>query len=186
MERNHTFVHDIPDHCIGCAEKQVAQSHGAHQRPLIIQHITDINGLTVHSHLADPVYGLRHRLVFLQIHILHRHDTAGRILRITHQMVDGFPRVRTGIGDQAFNHIGGHFLHQLLSVIRHHIVDDAPCILVGQRGDDRLLLVDLQIRKNVRRLILGQNAEYLDHFLLLHLLQIIGDIGIVQFFYNLS
>ena len=94
-------------------------------------------------------------------------------------MINCLSRVRAGIGNQTLYHIGRHLLHQLLGVIGHHVINDAARILIRQGCDNGLLLVDLQIGKNVRRLILWQNAKNLYDFLLFHLLQIIRDIRIV-------
>ncbi len=147
-------MHHLPDHGIRIAEEQIPETHGTDQRPLIVQHITDIDRLTVQSDPADPLDGLRHRVVLLQIHILHRHDAARRVLRVPHQVIDGLPRLGIRVGDQPFYNIGRHLLHQFLGVVTHHVIDDVGRILVGKRRDDILLKLQFQTGKNIRRDIL--------------------------------
>ena len=101
-------------------------------------------------------------------------------------MVDCLPGIRAGIRDQPFHDIGRHLLHQFLGVIGHHVVYDIAGILVRQGSNDELLEFDLQIRKNIRCHILGQYPEYLHDLFLIHMLQIVREIRVIQFLHQLS
>ena len=179
VHRHHIFVHDLPDDLIGLTQQQVAQSHRAQKFTLSVQHIADIDGLTVQSHRADSVNSPLHRQALLQIHILHRHDAACGVLRIAQQMVNIPTGLRAGVLQQALHHIGRHLLQQVHRIVGHQIVNDIGSLPVRQGGDDGLLSVHLQIGKDIRRQILGQDPKSLDHALLRQFLHVRGNIRVV-------
>ena len=123
-------MHDVTDDLVTVHEQQITQGHGSHQSSLGIQHIADIDGLTVKSHLADPLDGLIHRQILLQVYILDRHDASGGIFGITQQMIDVSAYLRACVGQKFFDNVGRHLFQQVSRIVCHQVVDDVRCFLI--------------------------------------------------------
>ena len=154
-------MHHLTDNSIRWRDQQITECYRSNQCTLGIQNITDIDGLTVHTYLSDPVNGILYCHIFLQIHILHSHDTASRIFRIAKKMIDISPRICTGICQKLLDYIGRHLFQKVCRIIRHQIINDVGGFLVGQTGDDHLLMIHFQIRKHICCHALWQYTEYL-------------------------
>ena len=179
-------MHNVADHRIAGTDQQIAQGYRAHQFALGVQHIADIDGFAVHPDLPDPGNGLLHRHIFFQIHIFHRHNASGGILRILKQVVNISSCLGICIGKKLFHYIGRHFLQQIRSIIRHQVVDDACRILFRQAGNDKLLALHLHIRKHICRQILGKNPQNFKHVPLVKLLHDRGNIRPIHLRYFLA
>ena len=91
-------------------------------------------------------------------------------------MVDVRPGVGPCVLQDLLDHVGRHFLQKVRGVVGHQVVDDAGRFTVGQRLNDILLVIQLQVRKYIRCHILGQKAEHLEGILILHLVHNGSDI----------
>ena len=136
-------MHDVTDDLVTVHEQQITQGHGSHQSSLRIQHIADIDGLTVEAYLTDPLDGLIHRQILLQVYIFDRHDTSGGIFRIAQQMIDISAHIGACVGQKLFDNVGRHLLQQIGRIVRHQVVDDVRCFLIRQGRDDLLLIVHI-------------------------------------------
>ena len=66
-------------------------------------------------------------------------------------MVNVRPRVRPRVRKNFLYDVGRHFLQKVSRVVGHQIIDNARGLLVGQRTDNILLIIDLELRENIRR-----------------------------------
>jgi len=123
-------MHDVTDDLVTVHEQQITQGHGSHQSSLGIQHIADIDGLTVEAYLTDPLDGLIHRQILLQVYILDRHDASGGIFGITQQMIDVSAYLRACVGQKFFDNVGRHLFQQVSRIVCHQVVDDVRCFLI--------------------------------------------------------
>ena len=57
-------MHELADDFLSFAEQKITESHCSHQLPLGIQHITDVDSLTVQPYLTKMLNGLIDRHIF--------------------------------------------------------------------------------------------------------------------------
>ena len=169
VDTDDVLIHHFPDDRIGIENDQIAQGHGSDQDSLLVHNITDINRLGIQSDLADAVNRIADGHVLFEVDILDRHDTSCRILRIPQQMVDILSGLRLRVLEDLLDDVGRHLLQKVRSIVRHQVIDDAGCFLIGQRLDDVLLHFDLKVCEYVRRNPLGQDPEYSQGLLIFHL-----------------
>ena len=125
----------------------------------MVGHIAGINLLGLLAALPDPVNGLEHGHVLMEVQKLRRHNAAGGILWVFEELIDELSGVGLGIFQHTLDHHCRHFLQHIYRIIHKQILDDGAQLLVGDGGDDVLLGFRLQLRKNVACLVLGQGPE---------------------------
>ena len=125
----------------------------------MVGHIAGINLLGLLAALPDPVNGLEHGHVLMEVQKLRRHNAAGGILRVFEKLIDERSGLRLGIFQHALDHHGRHFLQHIYRIVHEQILDDGAQLLVGDGGDDVLLGLRLQLGKYVAGLILGQGPK---------------------------
>ncbi len=151
-------------------DQKISQGHRPDQNPLLVQDIANVDRLRIQTDAADALDGIRHCHVLLQIHILDRHDRACGILRVTQQVIDVRPGIRTRVGQDLLHDVCRHLLQKIRGIVRHQIVDHAGCLFVRKGLDNVLLIINVQIRKNIRRHILRQDAEDFEGILILQII----------------
>ena len=96
-------------------------------------------------------------------------------------MIDVCARFGLGVRKYSLYYICRHFFQQVSRIVSHHVIDDVGCFLIGQGGDNVLLVIDLQVREDVCCHVLGKNTEDPQGILILHLVHDRGNIGCIHF-----
>ena len=81
------------------------------------------------------------------------------------------------MGEDFTNHIGRHFFQQIRGIVCHQVINDIGRFFIRKRGNDILLIIYLEISKNVRCHIFWQNAEHFQGVLILHFVHNGGEIS---------
>ena len=83
-------------------------------------------------------------------------------------MVDVVSRLRTCIGEDLLDDVCRHLLEQVRGIVCLQVVDDVRCFLIGEGRNDVLLIVDLELGKDISRHALREDPEHLQGILVLH------------------
>ena len=144
--------------------------------PPVVDDVADVDGLLVRSRPADALQGVLHRHVGLQIHKLRGHDASGGVLGVFQDLVDALAHFRVTVAQDALHHPGGHLLHDIRRVVQVELVQDLLQLRVGEAVNQKLLVIAVQLHENLRRQLLGQQAEHHRHLLV----QILAEGGDVR------
>ena len=158
----------------------IAERYRSDQPSLCIQHIADVDCLTVQPHLTDMLNRLIHRQIFLQGDILHRHDASGGILRVPEKVIDCLSGVGLRVCQYFIHNVRGHLFQKIHGIIRHQIIDYIRRFLIGKGINNHLLAVHLKVGKNIRRQILRENPVNLQQTLLIQLFHQCRNVRVVQ------
>ena len=180
MDRHQVGGHQVLAPGFGIRQNQ--RTHGDHALDFMgaARNVAGVDGLLIHTDAADMLDGLPGGPGPLQLHKLRGHDRAGRILRILENLVDHFPGIRIGLGENPRNHVGGHFLHQLHGVVHIQLLHHGFQLRIRKTADEDFLLLRLHLHKGLRRQFLGQQTEYQRQRLLGQRPEGAGDIRRVQ------
>ena len=58
-----------------------------------------------------------------------------------------------------FDHVGGHFLHDVNGIVQIQLVQHFLQLRVGKAADQQLLLIAFQLHEHLCCLLLGQQTE---------------------------
>ena len=125
---------------------------------------------------ADALQCVLHGHIGLQIHELRGHNAAGGVLGVFQDLVDALAHLRVAVAQDALHHPGGHLLHDVGGVVQIQLVQNLFQLRVGKAANQKLLVVAVQLHEDLRRQLLGQQAE--DHWHLL--VQILAEGGDVR------
>ena len=145
---------------------------------VVVHYVADVDGLLVRPGAADVLQGVLHGEVRPQVHELRGHDGAGGVLRVFQNFVDALARLRVRVLQDALDHIRRHLLHDVHGVIQIQLVQHFLQLRVGEALDQQLLLVAVQLHEDLRRLLLGQQAE--EQWQGLLVIQIVRQLGDVR------
>ena len=177
MNRDDILCHDVADLSIPLAQKHLTDCDNTQQFLGGVRHITGVEILTVLAIRTDPADRLHDRHVRAQPDILSRHDRSGAVLRIFQQSVDVLAVFRSDLAQHPAHNIGRHLLQHVNSVIRVHLRQDILDFLIGKIIQEFLLLLRLHLAEGIGGLILGQNPEQDDPFLIRELRQDLRDVN---------
>ena len=100
-------------------------------------------------------------------------------------MVDEAPGLGSGGAHHALDHVGGQLFHDVHRVVHIQFLNDPGQLLVGDGVDDALLLRSLQVGKDLRRRLLGQQAEHHGHAVIVDLGEEFRHVELVHFLQTL-
>ena len=129
----------------------------------LVNDIAEVDGLLVGAGAADALEGVLHRHVLLQVHKLGGHDAAGGVVGIFQNLVDALAHLRVRVLQNALDHVGGHFLHDVYGIVQIQLVQHFLQLGVGEALDQKLLFIGVQLHEYLRRQLLGQQAEHQRH-----------------------
>ena len=173
-------LHDILDDIVLVGEEDRAQGNDAEQLARGIHHIADVDGLLVRAGAADALEGVLHRHVSLEVDELRRHQRAGSILGIFENFIDALAGVGVGVLQNALDHARGHLLDDIDGVVEIQLVEHLLELGVGKAADEHFLHIRLQLDEQLRRRLLGQQAEQQRQHLLGQIVKQVCDIGGLQ------
>ena len=127
---------------------------------MVVDDVAEVDGLLVGAGAADALEGVLHRHGGLQVHELRGHDAAGGVVGVFQDLVDALTGLGIGVLQNALDHIGGHFFHDVHGVVQVQLVQHLFQFGVGKAPDQHFLLVGVQLHEYLRRQFLGQQAEH--------------------------
>ena len=145
---------------------------------VVVHHVADVDGLLVRPGAADVFQGVLHGEVRPQVHELRGHDGAGGVLGVFQDLVDALAHLGVRVLQDALDHVGRHLLHDVHGVVQVQLVQHFLQLRVGKAPDQQLLLVAVQLHEDLRRLLLGQQAE--EQWQGLLVVQIVRQLGDVR------
>ncbi len=80
----------------------------------------------------------------------------------------------------ALDHARGHLLDDIDSIVEIQLVKHLLQLGVGKAADEHFLYIRLQLNEQLRRRLLGQQAEQQRQHLLGQIVEQVGDIGGLQ------
>ena len=152
-------LHNVPDggFVVFCQE-QILHGHKAQQGP-VVRDVAGVDGLLVHAGAADAEDALLYGHRGPQGDIFCGHDGACGVFRVAQKLVDGLPGLWVGLGEDAADHVGGHFLHQIHSVVQVQLIYHFFELPVRETLNQQLLGVRLHFHEGFCRLLLGQETK---------------------------
>ena len=173
-------VHDLPYLVLVGGKKQVPNRHIAPEFAVSVQHEADADRLHIRGVAADALKAVLHRHVPLEVDELGGHDGAGRVLRILQNLVDALAHLRVGVGQDALDHVGRHFLHNVNGIVQIQLIQHFLQLAVGKAADQRLLMLRTQLDKDLRRILLGQQTKDQRDARLVHILHKLSNVRRLQ------
>ena len=158
-------------------QQQILHRHQSDQGPVLFRNVAGIDGLLVHTLAANPQDGLPHRHMGTQGDIFRGHDGACGVFRVAQNLIDGTAHLRVGVLQNPLDHVGGHLLHQVGSVVHIQLVQHFLQLVVREPPDQQLLGLRLHFHKGFRRQFLGQQTEQQRDLPLLQPVENSGDVN---------
>ena len=170
-------LHNVPDggFVVFCQE-QILHGHKAQQGP-VVRDVAGVDGLLVHAGAADAEDALLYGHRGPQGDIFCGHDGACGVFRVAQKLVDGLPGLRIGLGEDAADHVGGHFLHQIHSVVQVQLIYHFFELPVRETLNQQLLGVRLHFHEGFCRLLLGQETKQQRNAVRLQPVEDAGDVA---------
>ena len=181
-------IHHVADDLVlrVLREDQCAQGDDADEGAVTVGDVAVVDSLLVKAVLADGVHGLGHGPVGAQLHQLGGHDAAGGVLGVFEQFVDHAAGRGIRLAKDTLDHIGGHFLDQIRRIIDEQVVHNSLQFLISQAVDEVLLGFGGKLGENLRRQVLGTQAEQHGELLGREVLKHGGQVGRGQGGHNIA
>ena len=160
------------------------QRNCSYQTSFVINAKAGIYGLLINRGGAYIGYRLTDCQMVVKLHHLYGHYRTGTVLRIFEKSVDYPPCLTVRLGEDTANHSRRNLLQEINGIVKKHVVKQMLKLRIGYQAQELGLGIRFQIRKNVRRYILWQDAEHPEKFIRgerLHCLSYINDVHFAQF-----
>ena len=181
-------VHHVADQLVVwvLGQNQRAQRDGADEGAVTVRNVAVVDGFLVKAVLADGRHGLRHRPVGAQLHQFGGHHAAGGVLGVFEQFVDHAAGRGVCLRQNTLDDVGGHFLDQIRRIIDEQVVHNGLQLLISQAVDKVLLGLGGKLGENLRRQVLGTQAEQHGELLGREVLEHGGQVGRGQGGHNIA
>ena len=153
-------VHYVADKLVVLCRQQRVQGDGADKMALVVDAKAGVDGLLVDGCRADMLNGLTDREEVMQLDHLDSHYRACAVFGIFQKSVYKASCLSVRLCEHAAHDVCRHLLEEVDGVIKKHIVEQAFKLGIGYQIEKLRLRIGLKIRKNVRRYVFRQDAEY--------------------------
>ena len=153
-------VHYVADKLVVLCCQQRVQGDGADKMALVVYAKAGVDGLLVDGCRADMLNSLADREEVMQLDHLDSHYRACAVFGIFQKSVYKASCLSVRLCEHAAHDVCRHLLEKVDGVIKKHIVEQAFKLGIGYQIEKLRLRIGLKIRKNVRRYVFRQDAEY--------------------------
>ena len=108
---------------------------------------------------------------------IRRHQTSNAVFRVTEQRRGDASLLRCKQPNQLPRSCAWQFFQERRAIVRRHLVQNRPDLLVGHGAQQFLLRVDIEIFKDIRRQCMRQDAKDNHLFVFWQIQNHFGDIG---------
>ena len=127
--------------------------------PRVIDDVDHVERFTVLAVAPDVLQRLRDRPVRAHRDEVRRHQPADAVLGVAQQPAGDTALLGGEQGEHLLGDRGGQLLEQVGAVIRRHVVEDRGDLVPGQRLEQALLGLGLEVLEHLGGLVTPQNAE---------------------------